>query len=852
MDKKKLARSIGLFDIQEYLSTAPCVPALRRAVDTWRSAGYKGVTDTTRDLLNHWFHTDHRLPNGQGFSYHLAQREAIETLVYVFEVEKVRSRKALLEHYASDSRNLRLPPHDDFARYCIKMATGSGKTKVMALAIVWQYFNAVKENADDYARTFLLIAPNVIVFERLRTDSQAGHIFRADPMFPKHFELFWDFECYMRGDSERAHSEGALFLTNSQQFYERPSRQRNDEPEILTDLLGQKPQTQKLEITDFDERISRRDGRLLVLNDEGHHTHEEDNEWNTVIRALHRSRPIAAQLDFSATPRYTKGGLFAWTIFDYPLKQAIVDQIVKRPVKGISRIEEARSTIASTRYKGFLTAGVERWREYRDQLALLKKKPILFIMMNNTDEADDVGDWLRAKYPGDFGSEKTLIIHTDKAGEVSKKDLDEARKLAREVDEERSPVNAIVSVLMLREGWDVQNVSVVVGLRPYTAKANILPEQTIGRGLRKMFRASESGYLERVDVIGNKAFLSFVEDLEKLEDLKLDTFEVGKDKLHIITIAPMEEKKDRDIGIPELSPALVRKRSLAEEISSVDVMTLRVNPLPIKEDKVELKSFMYEGRDILTDEKLFEREYTIPPAQTSQEVIGYYTRRIAENIKLPAQFASLAPKIKEFFQKKAFGREVDIDDPIIIKAMSSNLASYVVTKEFERVLRDVIVEERKPELVTPQRLLSGTPPFPFSRLLFEAKKSVFNYVACGNEFERSFAKFLDSADDVAAFAKLPEQFGFCIEYTDALANLRHYYPDFVLRLGSGTHWLVETKGREDIEVKRKDEAAENWCVNATELAKVQWSYLKVPQKEFEGLHPSTFNELELALKERVA
>jgi type III restriction enzyme len=276
-------------------------------------------------------------------------------------------------------------------------------------------------------------------------------------------------------------------------------------------------------------------------------------------------------------------------------------------------------------------------------------------------------------------------------------------------------------------------------------------------------------------------------------------------------------------------------------------MAFRVNPLPFKEDKTEVKTFIYEGRDILTAEKLFEREYAIPPAQTSQEVIGYYARRIAQNIKLPTQFAALVPKIKEFFEQKAFGKKVELDDPATIKAMSSNLANYVVTKEFERVLRDIVVEEKKPQLLTPKRLLSTTPPFPFSKLFFESKKSVFNYVACANEFERSFEKFLNGAEDVIAFAKLPEQFGFCIEYTDALANLRHYYPDFVLRLENGEHCLVETKGREDIEVKRKDEAARNWCSNATDLTGVSWKYVKVPQKVFEELNPSSFSELEAAL-----
>jgi type III restriction enzyme len=102
---------------------------------------------------------------------------------------------------------------------------------------------------------------------------------------------------------------------------------------------------------------------------------------------------------------------------------------------------------------------------------------------------------------------------------------------------------------------------------------------------------------------------------------------------------------------------------------------------------------------------------------------------------------------------------------------------------------------------------------------------------------------LEGADDVEAFAKLPEQFGFSIEYPDSLSNIRNYYPDFIARMTDGAHWIVETKGREDIEVKRKDEAARRWCENATGLTGVSWRYLKVPQKEFEGLHPSSFNEL---------
>ncbi|HLF47560.1 MAG TPA: hypothetical protein VI548_14110, partial [Chitinophagaceae bacterium] len=496
------------------------------------------------------------------------------------------------------------------------------------------------------------------------------------------------------------------------------------------------------------------------------------------------------------------------------------------------------------RYKGFLTAGVERWKEYNEQLEPLKKKPILFVMMSNTEEADEVGDWLRTKFPGEFGGEKTLIIHTDNSGEVSKKDLDAARKTARDVDDDKSPVNAIISVLMLREGWDVQNVTVVVGLRPYTAKANILPEQTIGRGLRLMFRNMVETFTERVDIIGNKAFMEFVEDLEKLEDLKFDTFQIGKDKLKILTVQPVEEKKEFDISIPDISPILGRKKSLAEEIGDIDVMKFNINRLPLKGKDVEdPKTFIYEGRDILTDEKLLEREYTIPPAQTAEEVIGYYARRITENIKLPSQFAVLAPKVREFFEHKAFGKTVDLSDKDMIPAISSNVASYVVIKEFEKALREIVIEHKEPELLSAKRFLSSTLPFPTSKKILEAKKTIFNYTPCDNEFEYKFAKFIDKADDIKAFAKLPDQFGFCIQYTDTLANIRNYFPDFIAIDSANKNWIIETKGREDVEVRLKDNAAINWCKTACELTKEDWHYLKVGQKEFEQLHPDCFEEL---------
>jgi type III restriction enzyme len=832
--------------------TAPCVPAIRRAVDEWRVKDYKGVSDTTRILLNFWFETDHRLPNGRKFEYHRSQREAIETLIYLYEVAGVRRHKILVENYAGSNKELRLLQYDEFARYCIKMATGSGKTKVMALAIAWQYFNAIAEARDDFARTFLLFAPNVIVFERLRLDFASGRIFRTDPVIPEELKTYWDFDCYMRGDSERAHSLGALYLTNIQQFYERPDTGADEEPDVMTAVLGPRPPAQKIEIEDFDKRILARGGSVMVINDEAHHTHDEDSEWNKVIRRLHEGLVsltptpglLAAQLDFTATPRYSKGALFTWIIYDYPLKQAIEEGIVKRPIKGITHgVREAASDVASTRYKAYITAGVERWREYTQQLKPLKKKPILFVMMNDTHGADDMGDYLQKKYPSEYGGKQLLVIHTDTKGEITKKDLEKARKIAREVDDPESPVNAIVSVLMLREGWDVQNVTVVVGLRPYTSKANILPEQTIGRGLRLMFRDLASDYIERVDVIGNKAFIEFVEDLEREEEIAFGTFDVGKDRLVINTILPDPDKLDKNITIPVLSPILARKKTLAEEIASLDVISFECPILPRKSgDKAE-KTFQYEGYDLLTLQKMVERTYVLPEIQTSQEAVSYYAKRIAQDVKLPSQFAALVPKVQEFLRLRAFGEVVDLDEPAIVKAITTNVAQYVTVQTFVKALRPLVVEELEPSVIHEGRKLSETPPFPYSRQTLPARKTVFNLVAAGNEFELNFAKFLEDAPDIDRFAKLPEQFGFAIEYTDSKNNLRYYQPDFVAVTTDENHYLVETKGREDVDVANKDRVAVLWCENATRLTETSWEYIKVPQKEFEKLQPDEFSDL---------
>jgi len=121
-------------------------------------------------------------------------------------------------------------------------------------------------------------------------------------------------------------------------------------------------------------------------------------------------------------------------------------------------------------------------------------------------------------------------------------------------------------------------------------------------------------------------------------------------------------------------------------------------------------------------------------------------------------------------------------------------------------------------------------------------------VAADNQFEKAFADFLEKAPDVVRFAKLPERFGFTIAYTDSAANLRYYEPDFTAVTRDGIHHLIETKGREDVDVAHKDRAARLWCENASLLTGTEWQFKKIMQKEFETLHPDDFEDL-IALEE---
>src|SRR5208283_5431317 len=235
--------------------------------------------------------------------------------------------------------------------------------------------------------------------------------------------------------------------------------------------------------------IVREIDELAVFNDEAHHIHDSRLAWFQSIQDIHhrmlqKDLRLTLQVDVTATPRHNNGAIFVQTVSDYPLVEAIAQNVVKHPVlpdaPSRAKLTEHHSPIITEQYADYLRLGVEEWRKSYAEHEKLGKKAVLFVMVDDTRNCDIVGEYLQKICPE--LNEAVLVIHTKKNGEISeaasgkgKEELEQLRKESNEIDTWASAHKAIVSVLMLKEGWDVRNVTVIVGLRAYAAQAQRHP-----------------------------------------------------------------------------------------------------------------------------------------------------------------------------------------------------------------------------------------------------------------------------------------------------------------------------------------------------------------------------------------
>jgi type III restriction enzyme len=841
---------IDLFQNEYEKLLPPLVYKIRLAVKDWRDNNYLGASETTKSLLDFWFNKEHFVKEKQ-FAFFFAQREAIESIIYLYEVAKARDKYELMR-FDSSGRVSAGKFDENWTRYVIKMATGTGKTKVMGLTLVWSYFHKLYETDSPLSKNFLVVSPNIIVLNRLRKDFENLKMFFEEPFIPdngfnnKDWRNDFQLTLHIQDELKPITESGNIFLTNIHRVF------LNETPEQTFEdiFLGTKPKPDADTAKGLDLGKILRSNKikdLVVLNDEAHHIHDNTLAWFKSIEdisnklKLKSGKGISLQTDFSATPKHNNGEIFVQTICDYPLVEAIQQKVVKSPVlpDEVSRqkIKEKESDDFIERYKEHIHLGYLEWEKQYEELKN-SKTPILFVMTTDTREADQVTEFLETNYPKLKNS--VLTIHTNKSGEIkentnSKKDkeeLEKLRKAADEIDKDYSPYKAVVSVLMLREGWDVKNVTTIIGLRPYSSEAKILPEQTIGRGLRKMFGFKEK---EELVVVGTPAFLEFVESL-KTEGIEFQYSPMGegtRGKSPIIIEVdkenPNKNLEELDIHIPQLIPRVYREY---KNLELIDVTTLPNGEVPLKHfNEDELKEIIF--KDINGDfshKTIFKN--TIPDYRN---VIGFFVQVILKESRLISGFNILYPKVESFIKYKLFTKEVELSDPQTLRNLSEPETKEILKSTFKKAIDELTVSDRGTAEIKNYVSLKNTKPKIVSNQPFLIpKKSIFNKIIGDNDFELEFASYLENRfEDVTAYAKNTIGEGginFKIEYQAENGNIREYYPDFFVKKKENEFFIVETKGREDLDDVRKIKRLIQWC-NDVNNAQNDYSYSPVYVKQ---------------------
>ena len=846
----------------------PLVHKIREQVKTWRDDNYSGASETSKALLNWWFNTAHLREQDDEtiteFQYYFAQREALETIIYLYDVVKVRDKYDLMRFDSSGAVSTGLFD-ENWRRFVIKMATGTGKTKVMSLAIAWSFFHKLYEPDSELSRNFLVIAPNIIVLDRLYHDFQGLRIFFEDPVLPDNgFEgNNWrdDFQLTLHVQDEvRANrSTGNIFLTNIHRVYSSDqSPPSPDDEDSMDYFLGKKPTgvttDSKVDLGDIVRDID----ELMILNDEAHHIHDPRMAWFKSIEDIHnrllqKGGKLALQVDVTATPKHNNGAIFVQTVSDYPLVEAISQNVVKHPIlpdpESRAKLIERQSVKYTEKYADYLNLGVVEWRKASEEHEKLGKKAILFVMTDNTKNCDEVVDYLENYYP-DL-KDAVLVIHTKNNGEISEatsgkkqEELEKLREQANKIDSQESPYKAIVSVLMLKEGWDVKNVTTIVGIRAYSAKSNILPEQTLGRGLRRMYLNAVN---ESVSVVGTNAFMDFVEQIQK-EGVELERQAMGagtKPKAPLV-IEVDKENVNKDVDALDIDIPILTRRVYREymNLADLDVTQLDFDSVTCQEfSEAEIREIVFEY--MTTSEVAHTTVLESPGTEDYRSVIGYFAQTIMKELRLVSGYEVLYAKVKDFVQNELFDETVALDDPNTLRNLSELPTTKTIIETFKRAINDLTIRDRGDAQLTETVRVQDTRPFMVKEQeSLIPQKSVFNKITGDSHFELEFAAFLENCSDVASYAKNYFGVHFKLDYVNASGDIANYYPDFLVKLTDERVIVVETKGREDLDVPLKMRRLSQWCEDVNRTASdVDYDFVYVDQESFDTYRPETFQQL---------
>lgn len=915
---------------QEAFSQMYLAKELESEVQAWVDQGWSGITQTTLNLFNYWFlrgeDTEER--------FYSCQRRAIETIVYCHEILKTENLQELFERITPEALYQHLPLKQEveaipFPKYALKMATGSGKTWILAALLIWQYFNKINNEKGDYSYRFLVVTPGHEVLNRLldsfkgKRDVKTGNRnpessdYRRALFMPEgaHWRERFHLEILVRGDVQPNMppvEESFVLITNWQQFrlktgvqnlwaqYTGEDVEKMPRGEIILDFLSQHPD-------------------LIVMNDEAHHVHGkksatgEELIWRRFMDILyarltenHKDEfgPFI-QIDYSATPFYGSGvkqEYFPHIVYDYDLLSAMQDMLVKQLF-----LEERQSIggeslddldFRAERYEPegrhkrgeikSLSAGqkllLEIGRLKLEQLSsefrkkVLEKKPVLMMLCEDTKVADLTREHfatLTDENGNYYDDKQVMVIHSDLTETKHGTTLDNARKRLDKIDTDDDPLRMVISVLMLREGFDKNNICVIVVLR--ATEADLLLEQIIGRGLRLMFpgykypelqdaKRDAFSEIRRNKVPSNSLDFLFIVEHPRFrtfyEKLKHEGYAIGGgdtsrtdstgDIMPVDAVA--ERIKEYDIAWP----IQVFDEGRMPELCQIDISTLPKYPGDFNQLKKWLSKLSIQETHVETgkktktwkiDNKYFDYFHFL--RQTSRAVA-----RRGKTAILTAKQAEIAQLIDDYVSDYCFGESIDFTKQENYSVLNYILIFDYVIQTIHRVIVKLI-EGYKYEVKGKWGKLSEVP-----RIMVRESKSVetdksiyprLSYQAKGGGFERDYMlNVLNPSAEVFSYAKLDRRHNLKITYRDYTSILRNYEVDFIVK-AQDKIYLVETKADKDIEsanVAVKVRAAVAWCEQATTVPPPldyqqaqQWEYLILSEGLFKNNQELGFNAL---------
>jgi len=852
-------------------SEAVCVNNLRIEVKKWREEGYPDTTETTRYLLDFWFER----PRNKVLWF--SQREAVETLIYLYEVKGITKLSDLLEKFGGFKVS-GYNDYDRYPRYAFRMATGSGKTLAMALISVWSFFNYLRDR-EKYSRFFLLVAPNLIVYDRLRKDFENLSIYEEFQLIPEEWRKDFKIQVITRDTFSEVDrfpppdDEGVLFVTNIHQIgFKEEEREKQDIISTLFNIPNPGREPYKSKSIKLWEILTNYPN-LMILKDEAHHIHRVESSWQNYLWKLDEilkekhSKGIFMELDFSATPKDERGALFPWIIVDFSLREALQTGIVKYPAKVIvHNAPEIKKGFSIEDFEPYINAALERWRKHKKKLKELGKKAVLFIMADDISNAEKIYERLLKEK--DINRSNMILIHSEldewktklkeKGKEIVSKieidgkereiDKELAIELVRNLDEPGNPIEVISSVMMLNEGWDVRSVTVILGLRSYSSQREILPEQVIGRGLRKLFPdegIDTERWINILEVVGPPNLLKVLDNLEELEGIKIP--EAPKD--FFVSFNPRTDAPEEMLfSIPR-----TELLSFNEDLDVKELLNDLFNKLPSRVFEYQeidkfAKDYEYEVVDLkgsVLDGGIVKASvYDIPIISLTK-----MAKELQEEIPLPNSFTLLLESLEEYITERLFDRKVELNEEILkflsLRGWFSQIKKEILENAKQLVKNPSFSHKFELKECINIEDLRG---FPWTKNFTDSEKSLLVRITyegdreiripsapVDNDMEEDFVNFLTRAKNVISFIKnVPHIVGLSITYYDSRERKwRKFYPDFIVKTDDGMY-IVETKGREEIQVQDKNAAAESWCKALSEVFNEKWEYRYLRQDDWKG------------------